>query len=73
LEVQFTLLQPGGQIMPTTLLLAYLDLKTQRHLCICYDFFIVSFSAAKTMKGDFSLVKAENYKKNVKANIIKYS
>ena len=31
--VQLTLLQPGGQIMPTTLLLAHPDLKTQRHLC----------------------------------------
>ena len=34
LEGQLTLLQPGGQIMPTTLLLAHPDLKTQRHLCI---------------------------------------
>ena len=33
LGVQLTLLQPGGQIMPTTLLLAHPDLKTQRHLC----------------------------------------
>ena len=33
LEVQLTLLQPGGQIMPTTLLLAHPDLKSQRHLC----------------------------------------
>ena len=32
LGVQLTLLQPGGQIMPTTLLLAHPDLKTQRHL-----------------------------------------
>ena len=32
--VQLTLLQPGGQIMPTTLLLAQPDLKTQRHLWI---------------------------------------
>ena len=32
LGVQLTLLQPGGQIMPTTLLLAQSDLKTQRHL-----------------------------------------
>ena len=31
---QLTLLQPGGQIMPTTLLLAHPDLKTQRHLCL---------------------------------------
>ena len=29
---QLTLFQPGGQIMPTTLLLAYPDLKTYRHL-----------------------------------------
>ena len=29
-----TLLQPGGQIMPTTLLLAHPDLKTQRQLWI---------------------------------------
>ena len=33
LGAQLTLLQPGGQIMPTTLLLAHPDLKTQRHLC----------------------------------------
>ena len=33
LGVQLTLLQPVGQIMPTTLLLAHPDLKTQRHLC----------------------------------------
>ena len=33
LGVQLTLLQPGGQIMSTTLLLAHPDLKTQRHLC----------------------------------------
>ena len=32
LGVQLTLLQPGGQIMPTTLLLAHPYLKTQRHL-----------------------------------------
>ena len=25
----------GGQIMPTSLLLANPDLKTQRHLCVC--------------------------------------
>ena len=32
-----TLLQPGGQIMPTTLLLPHPDLKTQRHLwLICF-------------------------------------
>ena len=36
LGVQLTLLQPGGQIMPTTLLLAHPDLKTQRQLCILY-------------------------------------
>ena len=34
LGVQLTLLQPGGQSMPTKLLLANPDLKTQRHLCI---------------------------------------
>ena len=28
------LLQPGGQIMPTTFMLAHPDLKTKRHLCI---------------------------------------
>ena len=33
LGAQLTLLQPGGQIMPTRLLLAHPDLKTQRHLC----------------------------------------
>ena len=33
LRVQLTLLQPEGQIMSTTLLLAHLDLKTQRHIC----------------------------------------
>ena len=32
LGVQLTLLQPGGQIMPATLLLAHPDLKIQRHL-----------------------------------------
>ena len=31
LGVQLTLLQPGGQIMPTILLLEHPDLKTQRH------------------------------------------
>ena len=30
LGVHLTLLQPGGRIMPTTLLLAHPDLKTQR-------------------------------------------
>ena len=30
---QLSLSQPGGQIMPTTLLLAHPDLKSQRHLC----------------------------------------
>ena len=34
LGVQLTLSQPGGQIMPTTSLLAHPDLKTQRHLCL---------------------------------------
>ena len=34
LVVQLTLLAPGGQIMPTTLLLAHPDLKTQRHILI---------------------------------------
>ena len=33
LGVQLTLLQPGGQIMSTTLLLAHQDLKTLQHLC----------------------------------------
>ena len=32
-NADFTLLQPGGQIKPTTLLLAHPDLKTQWHLC----------------------------------------
>ena len=32
-EAQLTLLQPAGQIMPTPLLLAHPDLKTQRQLC----------------------------------------
>ena len=32
LGAQLTLLQPEGQIVPTTLLLAHPDLKTQRHL-----------------------------------------
>ena len=36
LGVQLTPLQPGGQIMPTTLLLAHPDLKTQRHLWSFY-------------------------------------
>ena len=34
LRAQLTLLQPGGQIMPTTLLLAHPDLKSQRQLCV---------------------------------------
>ena len=33
LGAQLTLFQPWGQIMPTTLLIAHLDLKTSRHLC----------------------------------------
>ena len=37
LGVQLTLSQPGGQIMPTTFLLAHPDLKTQRHLCIIFS------------------------------------
>ena len=34
LGAHLTLLQPGGQIMPTTLLLVHPDLKTERHLCV---------------------------------------
>ena len=34
LGVKLTLLQPGGQIMLTTLLLAHPDLKTQRQVVI---------------------------------------
>ena len=30
----------GGQIMPTTLLLAHPDLKTQRHLCYEFSHFL---------------------------------
>jgi hypothetical protein len=37
LGAQLTLLQPGGQIMPTTLLLAHPDLKSQRHLWSRYN------------------------------------
>ena len=42
--VQSTLLQPGGQIMPTTLLLAHPDFKTQRHLCTVYVVYTVEVS-----------------------------
>ena len=55
LGVQLTLLQPGGQIMPTTLLLAHPDLKTQRQLWLapqdlksklwlCNDMHVISVS-----------------------------
>ena len=39
-EVQLTLLQPGGQIMPTTLLLTHPDLKSYLHLCITQNGFV---------------------------------
>ena len=43
LVVQLTLLQPGGQIMLTTLLLAHPDLKTQRRLGVGHEYFEMSW------------------------------
>ena len=37
LGFQLTLFLPGGQILPTALLLAHPELKTQRHLCNLFD------------------------------------
>ena len=51
LGVQLTLLQPGVQIMPTKLLLAHPDLKTQWHLCnMYYVDFLVRYYIAITIK-----------------------
>ena len=50
LGVQLTLLKPGGQIMPTTLLLAHPDLKTQRQLCIFTTYSNPCFEAISEMR-----------------------
>ena len=57
LGVQLSLLQPGGQIIPTTLLLAHPDLKTKWHLCI-----VPSYNGAKASR--FSRLK--NYVKKTR-------
>ena len=53
--VQLTLLQPGGQIVPTTLLLANRDLKNQRQLCIL-TFKVINFKAKIDIFLTFMLI-----------------
>ena len=56
-----TLLQPGGQIMPTTLLLDHPDLKTQRQLCILHV-----HSELKAPLRPFTLSERKEGKKSFK-------